>query len=93
MREVSQHDKLITDLRAEFTHFLMRPPEKIVEDAQLIHQLERGGMDRVAAKIPQEIRMLFQYYDRDTSASQQEPEHHPRRTTAHDAALRLDCWH
>ena len=47
-------------------------------------------MNRVAAKIAEEIRVLLQHHDVDAGARQQKAEHHPRRSAAGDAALRGD---
>ena len=68
MREVGYCYELGPDLPTEFPHFLVRPPEKVLEDAELIHQLQRGGMNRVAAKVAQKIRMLLQHHNIDTGA-------------------------
>src|SRR5690349_14717349 len=43
-------------------------------------------MHGISAKIAQEIGMLFENGDWDTSARQQEAEHHPGRTSADNAA-------
>src|SRR5262249_51756483 len=88
MREVRYHYELIADLHTEFADFLVRPPEKVVEYAELINQLKRGGVDRVAAKVAQEIRMLFQQHNIDPGTGQQQAKHHSCRTTAGNAALR-----
>jgi hypothetical protein len=40
------------------------------EDTELMYQLKGGWMDRVAAKVTQEIRMLFEHHNTDTGASQ-----------------------
>ena len=42
-------------------------------------------MDRVAAKIAQEIRVFFQHHDIDARAREQEAEHNAGRTAANDA--------
>src|SRR6516164_11311181 len=46
-------------------------------------------MNRVAAKIAQEISVLLEHQDIDTRASQQETCHHPGRSAARDATLCL----
>ena len=43
-------------------------------------------MNRIAAKIAQEIAVLFQHQDFDAGARQQIPEHHAGRPAAGDAA-------
>ena len=85
MRKVSERNRFIADLPGDLAHFLMRPFEKIFEDAQLVHQLERGRMNRVAAKVAQKIRVLLEHDDFDARARQQKAEHHSRRPTAGDA--------
>jgi hypothetical protein len=63
------------------SHFLMLLKE-FLEQSELLHQLERGGMNSIAAKIAIEIRMLFQDGHLHTRARQKEPEHHARRPAA-----------
>jgi hypothetical protein len=43
-------------------------------------------MDRVAAKIAQEVGMFLEHDDVNAGARQQEPEHHAGRPAARDAA-------
>jgi len=50
-------------------------------------------MNSVAAKVPQEIAVLLQHHDIDSGARQQEPEHHPGRPAAGNAASRFDVLH
>ena len=71
--------------------FLMRQLQEIIEQAEFVHHLERRGMDRVAAKIAQEIGMFLQHDHIDAGARQQKPEHHPGRSAADDAAAAGDC--
>ena len=69
--------------------------QKGVEQAEFAHHFERGGMDRVAAKVAEEIGVLFQNHDLDAGARQEVAEHHPAWAAAHDAATRgqLICHH
>ncbi len=46
-------------------------------------------MNGVAAKIAQEIGVLFQHHYIDSGASEQKAAHHSRGTAAHDAAARV----
>jgi hypothetical protein len=46
-------------------------------------------MNRVAAKVAEEVGMLFKHDDFNSGARQKEPEHHAGRTAAGDAAGRL----
>ena len=68
----------------------MRQLQELVEQAELVHDLERRGMDGVAAEIAQEVAVLLQHDDVDAGARQQEAQHHARRPAAGDAALRGD---
>ena len=58
--------------------------------AELDHQLKRRGMNRVAAKIAEEIGVLLQHRHMNAGAREQKPEHHPGRAAAGYAALRRD---
>ena len=68
--------------RLELAHLLVRQLEEFVEQAQLVHHLERRGVDGVAAKVAQEVRVLLQDDDVDAGARQQEAEHHAGRPAA-----------
>ena len=87
MREIGEGHALVTDLTRERAHLLMRALEEIVENAELVHDLERRGMDGVAAEIAQEIGVLLQHHDIDAGAGQQEAQHHAGRAAAGDGAL------
>ncbi len=50
-------------------------------------------MDRVAAKIAQEVGVLFQHHDVDPGPRQQEAEHHARRPAADNAATGRERGH
>src|SRR5258707_1039416 len=89
MRKVSDRDKVLANLAAQLTHFLMRALEKIFEDAQFVHQLERARVNRIAAKVAQKIGMLLKHDDLDARARQQKSKHHARRPTAHDATASI----
>src|SRR5208283_2959719 len=53
---------------------------------EIVEQLERGRMDRVAAKIAKEIRVLFEQEDIDAGARQKKSRHHAGWPAAGDAA-------
>ena len=52
--------------------------KKVVEQAELAHDVEGRGMDGVAAKVAQEVGMLLEHDDVDAGARQQEAEHELR---------------
>ena len=88
MREVGERELGVTEPGLEAGDLLVRKLEKRLEQAELMHHLQGRGMDGVAAKIPQEIRMLFQHDDLDAGPRQQQAQHHPGGAAAHDAAAR-----
>jgi hypothetical protein len=61
--------------------------EELVEDAQLMEDFKRGGMDRVAAKIAKEIPVLLEDDNRHAGTRQQPAQHHAGGTAARDGAL------
>ena len=92
-RHVGQIDELhafVADLTAQPLDLLVRQLEELVEQPELVHQLQRRGMDGVAAKVAQEIRVLLEHDDIDAGAREQEAEHHPGRSAAGDAASGAD---
>lgn len=60
--------------------------EEGVEQAQLVEELERGGMDGVAAEVAEEVLVFFEDGDIDAGASEEEAEHDSGGATADDAA-------
>ena len=86
MGKIGDFEKIIADLRAEAAGFLMRPAQELGEQAELVHDLEGRGMDRVAAEIAQKVGVLFEHQDRNAGAGQQQPEHHSGGSTSGDAA-------
>jgi hypothetical protein len=86
MAEIRQHDGGVADLAAEVIDARMRQLEKVVEQAELVHQFQGRGMDGVAAEIAQEIGVLFQHRDAHAGARQQIAEHHAGGSAADDAS-------
>src|SRR5438445_12320575 len=78
-REIRDRHGVPVDHAAQLSHFLIRLLKEFLEQSELLHQLERGGMNRIAAKIAIEIRMLFQYDHLKTTARQEKPHHNARR--------------
>ena len=90
MAEVRHLDALGADLSRSAFRPSDAALQEVVDQAQFAHQLERRRMNRVAAEIAEEVRMLLQHHDVDAGARQQEAEHHSRGPAAGDAALRGD---
>ena len=56
---------------------------------ELVEQVDRRRVNGVAAEVAEEVGVLLEHDHLDAGARQQEREHEPGRTTAHDAALCL----
>ena len=86
-----RHDLPINDT-AQFSNFLMRLFQEFIEQPKLVHQLQRGGMNGVAAEIAIEISMRFQDSHIHAGACEQVTGHHTRRPAAYDYATRLQFF-
>src|SRR5262245_29069322 len=71
----------------------MRQRQEFVEQAELVHHFERRGVHGIAAKVAQEISVFFDYDNWNTSAREQEREHHARGPSTDDAAGGLGRGH
>ena len=86
--EVGEGVFLVAEECADRLRLLVRQREELVEQAELVHQLQRGGMNGIAAEIAEEVGMLLQHDDVDAGARQQKAEHEPARPAADDATAR-----
>ncbi len=86
VREIGDRDDRVADPSLDLAQLLMRSFKEAVEQAELVHHFEGRGMNRIAAEVAQEIRVLLQHHDVDAGASEQQAEHHPGRPAASDAA-------
>src|SRR5262249_52714379 len=86
MGEVGDGHDVWSDLPGQFADFLMGAFEELVKQAELVDEIERRRMDRVAAKVSQEIGVLFEHDDINAHARQQEAQHHAGRASADYAA-------
>src|SRR2546421_8994234 len=91
MREVGQLNLGIPDEPPQRLNLLMRQFQERIEQAELVHDLQGRGMDRVAAEITEEISVPLDHDGSDAGARQQKPEHDSSRPAAGDAACRLQC--
>ena len=76
MREIGDRDGATVHAGREPLHLLVRQPEKRIEQTELVDHFQRRRMDRVAAKIPEEVAVLFQHHDVDAGPREQKAEHH-----------------
>jgi len=81
---------IVADKAPQLIGLLMWTLEEIFEQPELVHHLERRGMDGVAAEVAQEIGMLLEHQDVDAGAGEEEAKHHPGRSAAGDRAMRND---
>ena len=86
MRKIRKYDAILSDLAGELPHLLMRPLEELFEQAKVGHDLERGGMDRVAAKIAEDVRMFLKHHHLYAGTGEQIPKHHAGGSASGDAA-------
>ena len=90
MREIGEDDLVIADDAADLTHFRVGQLEKLIEQAELVHDLQRRRMDGVAAEVAQEIGMLLEHDHIEARAGEQEAEHYPGRSASGDRTTRRD---
>ncbi len=95
MREIGDLHQLIADLRAELADLLMGPLEEFFDEAELIHQLERRGVNGVAPEVAEEVLVLLQHDHVDPGPRQEKAEHDAGGAAAGDRALHGDglCGH
>ena len=84
--KIADGEMLIPDLDIAGANAGVGQLEEFLQQAQLMHHLEGGGMYRVAAEIAQEVLVLFQHRDVHPGPGQQIAAHHPGRATARDQA-------
>src|SRR5262249_49007997 len=70
---------------SQLADLLVRTRQELVERPQLVHDLERRRVDRVAAEVAEEVAVLFEHEHVHAGAGQEDAEHHPGRPSARDA--------
>ena len=70
--EVCHDEGAISDEAGELSELRVRQSKEFFEEAELVKQLERGGVNGVAAKVAEEVFVLFENRDRDTGAGEKE---------------------
>ena len=94
VREIGQRHGVPVYLPLHARDLLVRQREEGFENAQLVHHFERGRMNGVAAKVAEEVRVLFEDHDVDARTRQQITQHHPGGAAAGDATSGGDgCGH
>ncbi len=90
VREIRHRHHVPVHDGAQLAQFLVRQLEKFLQQPELMHEFERGRMNRVAAEIAVEIGVLLEHRHVHAGAGQQIAAHHSRRTAAHNDAARSD---
>src|SRR5262249_30049122 len=86
VRKIGECNPLVADPDLDFARLLMRTPEEVVEQTELMHELERRRMDSIAAEIAEEIPVLLEHRHADSGARKQQTQHHAGRPAAGNAA-------
>ena len=81
-----RHRVFFADLACYLPQLLVRTFQELLKEPELMHQLERGRMNRIATKVAQKIGVLLKNRDLDARAREQKAEHHAGRPSAYDAA-------
>src|ERR1700704_2627396 len=96
MPEIGKGHDVAVDDGMQLACFLVWQLQEFIEQSELMHELERGRMNGVAAKIAVEIGMLLQHDDFHAGARQQITGHHSSwSATDNDATganLRSHMW-
>src|SRR5207302_3161235 len=87
MAQIGHRDLALAELRRKSRDLLVRQPQQALEQPELVHHLQRRGVNRVAAEVTQKIGVLLQHERAHAGAGEQQPEHHARRAAAGNADL------
>ena len=90
--QIRKRDRVFSDLSAEFPDLLVRPFEKVLDQAKFVNDLKRRRMNRVTAKIAQKVGVLLKHDDIHTRACEQKAEHHSGRSAAGNATTRRHLY-
>ena len=82
-----RRDAAVRKVRWEVSQFGVRQLEQPLEKPELLQQLERGRMHRVAAEVTFEVAVRFEQHDLDALPSQKQRQDRPGWAAADDAAF------
>ena len=86
-REIGHRHLFPAHFRLQLFGALVRQRQQLIQQAQMVHHLQRGGMNGVAAKIAQKVGVFFNDDHLQARARQQVAGHQARRAAADDAAV------
>ncbi len=87
MGDVRHRQRQVAEPHIDPGHLLVGQLQQIFQQPKFVQNFERGGMNRVPAKIPQEVGVLLQDKHINAGASQPQSQHHSGRTASRDAAV------
>src|SRR5580658_8948318 len=90
MRKVGYRYREVVDEGRDLRKLLMGMAQEVVDNAEFVHEFESGGVNGVAAKVTQEICMLFEDNYVDSGTRQEEADHHARGTAPSNATADFD---
>ena len=82
MRKVADRPLAAGDPQLRAVDPVVRPLQEALEHPELVEDLHRRGMDRVAAEIAEEVGMLLEHLHAAAGAREQQSGHHARRAAA-----------
>ena len=88
-REVPEVNQLVgrpIDPQLELIDLGVRQPQELVEQIEVGQDVGGGGMNRVAAEISEEVRVLLQHHHLHAGTDEQKREHDPGRSASDHAA-------
>src|ERR1700688_5263625 len=92
MGQIRDGDGEIVNGGADLQKLLMGDAQKIIEEAELVHQLEGGRVNGVAAEIAEEVGVFFKDEDFDAGTGEKEAEHYAGGAASCDAADGCCGW-
>jgi hypothetical protein len=91
--EVADDEAVLADFGGDCFDLVMRTRKQAVQQAEPVEHVQRRRMDGVAAKIAQEILVLFENDDVDAGTRQKIAADKPCRAAACDDALGRELFH
>ena len=84
MAHVGDGDLLVGDPPGQPSHLVVRALQELVEQPEFAKQLQRRGVNRVAAEIAEEVGVLLEHLHLAAGAREQQAGHHPGWSAADD---------
>src|SRR4030095_14650824 len=86
LAEIGDDHSVAVYYTAQLTQLLMRLLQELIQQTKLVHQLQSGRMNGIAAKIAKEIGVLLQHRHGYAGSGEQIANHHSGRPTTNDHA-------